>query len=457
MRSLYSLEAEAGVIGAMIIDKSVIEDIGAVLDRSHFYDEDYSEIYAMCLRLSSQGVKIDLVSLSDLMEVLPSGALTLATAGDIQYNTSSAANGLHYAQIVKERFKARQLNDLGQRLIELSKSNGRISEQIATAQAAVMGLDADTDTQDVYQMGDVIGELADEMEAALKGDTVTSIGTGLSDVDNLMKGLRPGTLNIVAGRPGSGKSLMANMIARQAAIDNTGSALIFSLEMANKELAKRMTAALSEVTLDDIESAEAVQCDEKSKRLYAALNRVHNSDLRVCDRPNLEFAKMCAIARYQHRAKPVSVMIVDYIGLVALGDNKRIQNRNQELGHISRGLKQLAKELNIPIVALAQLNRGIEGRKDAMPTMSDLRDSGEIEQDADVILICHRRDDENGRKGLTLAEVVKCRHGQVGGTVIQMQGHFAKFVLAANGDYDRVMGGTGSNTEYFDKQFKGKN
>ena len=245
MRSLYSLEAEAGVIGAMIIDKSVIEDIGAVLDRSHFYDEDYSEIYAMCLRLSSQGVKIDLVSLSDLMEVLPSGALTLATAGDIQYNTSSAANGLHYAQIVKERFKARQLNDLGQRLIELSKSNGRISEQIATAQAAVMGLDADTDTQDVYQMGDVIGELADEMEAALKGDTVTSIGTGLSDVDNLMKGLRPGTLNIVAGRPGSGKSLMANMIARQAAIDNTGSALIFSLEMANKELAKRMTAALS--------------------------------------------------------------------------------------------------------------------------------------------------------------------------------------------------------------------
>lgn len=456
MRSLFSLEAEAGVIGAMIINKEIIEDIGSILDRSHFYDQDYAEIYAQALRLHSRGVKIDLVSLSGVIEVLPSGALTLAAVGDIQYNVSSAANGLHYAQIVKERFKARQLNDLGKRLINLSQEAGSVSDQIATAQAAIMGLDAETDTQDVYQMSDSIGELLDEIQSANDGVNDKQLGTGLADVDSLMKGLRKGTLNIVAGRPGSGKSLMANMIARQASIEHEGSALIFSLEMSNKELTKRMLAAVAEVTLDDIESARAVQNQEGSLKTGKALKQIQEADIRVCDRPNLEFAKMCAIARFQHRANPIKVMIVDYIGLVSLGDNKRIQNRNQELGHISRGLKQLAKELDIPIVALAQLNRGIEGRANAMPTMSDLRDSGEIEQDADVILICHRRDDEHGRNGKTLAEVVKCRHGQVGGTVIQMQGHYARFVNAASGDYDLVTGGTGSKTEYLDKKFSSK-
>lgn len=439
MRNLFSLEAEAGVIGAMILDKSIIEEIGSFLDRTHFYNEDYAEIYAQCLRLSARGLKIDLVAVSDAIEVLPSGELTLAVVGDIQYNTSSAANGLHYAQIVRERFKARQLNQLGQKIIELSKRQGSIADQIASAQAMVMGLDAETEDQDVYQMGDVIAELADDMEAALKGTADATVGTGLADVDKLAKGFRKGTLNIIAGRPGSGKSLMANMIARNAAIDNQGSALIFSLEMSNKELAKRMTAAIASVTLDDIESSEAIQDREKSDRLLMALNKVKSSDVRVCDRPGLEFAKMCAIARYQHRAKPLSVIIVDYIGLVGFGENKRVQNRNQELGAISRGLKQLAKELDIPIIALAQLNRGIEGRSDAMPKMSDLRDSGEIEQDADVIMICHRRDDHNGKSGLTIAEVVKCRHGQVGGTVIQMQGQYARFVLAVGADYEEVM------------------
>lgn len=456
MRSLYSMEAEAGVIGAMILNKEIIEDIGAVLDRSHFYDQDYAEIYAQALRLHSRGVKIDLVSLSGVVEVLPSGALTLASVGDIQYNVSSAANGLHYAQIVKERFKARQLNELGKRLISLSQEAGSVSDQIATAQAAIMGLDAETDTQDVYQMSDSLNELVEDLQRANDGDGEKPLGTGLADVDKLMKGLRKGTLNIVAGRPGSGKSLMANMIARQAAIEHDGSALIFSLEMSNKELTKRMVASVGGVTLDDIESARAVQDQENMLKTSLALEKIKGADIRVCDRPGLEFAKMCAIARFQHRANPIKVMIVDYIGLVALGDNKRIQNRNQELGHISRGLKQLAKELDIPIVALAQLNRGIEGRVNAMPTMSDLRDSGEIEQDADVILICHRRDDEHGRSGKTLAEVVKCRHGQVGGTVIQMQGHYARFVNAASGDYDLVTGGTGSKTEYFDKKFSSK-
>ena len=439
MRNLFSEEAEIGVIGAMILNKSMIEEIGSTLDRSHFYSEDYGVIYSLCLKLSAQGLKLDLVSLSDAVEILPSGSPTLAVVGEIQFSVSSAANGLHYAKIVRERFKARQLNSLGQKLIELSKSNGSIADQIASAQAMVMGLDAETEDQDVYQMGDVIAELADDMEAALKGTADATVGTGLADVDKLAKGFRKGTLNIIAGRPGSGKSLMANMIARNAAIDNQGSALIFSLEMSNKELAKRMTAAIANVTLDDIESSEAIQDREKSDRLLMALNKVKSSDVRVCDRPGLEFAKMCAIARYQHRAQPISVMIVDYIGLVGLGENKRIQNRNQELGAISRGLKQLAKELDIPIIALAQLNRGIEGRSDAMPKMSDLRDSGEIEQDADVIMICHRRDDHNGKSGLTIAEVVKCRHGQVGGTVIQMQGQYARFVLAVGADYEEVI------------------
>lgn len=430
MRDLYSEEAEFGVIGSMLVDNNLIETIGAMLSHSHFYSEDAARLYMLCLQARSKGIKPDALSLASELEILPSGNHTMQAVAQIQMSVTNAANGEHYANIVLERHQARRLHSIGQQIVSLAKRKGSIVAQIAEAQALVMSADFKTGEPDVYQMHDGTLEVVQELMAIESGEEMPGVDIGLPDLDNIVRKFRPGTLNIIAGRPGSGKSLSANMIAINAAVTRRGGSLMFSLEMSKKELAKRMLSNIGSIDLKDFESKGALKGADLGNKLMAAGEIIKNSDMRICDKPGLSFERMCSIARYEYRVKPYDVMIVDYIGLVTLENNSRIQNRNQELGYISRGLKALSKELNVPIVALAQLNRGIEGRGDEMPKMSDLRDSGEIEQDADVIIINHRKSDEHGRAGLTMSEVVKVRHAAPGGTVIQMRGEYAKFVQA---------------------------
>jgi replicative DNA helicase len=255
---------------------------------------------------------------------------------------------------------------------------------------------------------------------------------GLPDLDNIIRGLRPGNLAIVAGRPGTGKTVLGVGLADQIAIRKGGSALIFSLEMGQAELAKRSLSAMSGVSQSRIESGEALQDGDAIAAITAAVHRMSTADVRICDKEALTFARICSIARFQHRAKPLDVIVIDYMGLIGSDPSARFQNRNQELGSFSRGLKALAKELQIPIVALAQLNRSIETRGDAKPKMSDLRDSGEIEQDADMIIMAHRdMNSEHGQNGITEIDVVKCRHAKPGFCLLQFQGDFARFVSCA--------------------------
>lgn len=217
-----------------------------------------------------------------------------------------------------------------------------------------------------------------------------------------------------------------------------GGALVFSLEMSARELAKRTLASVSRVGQAGIDSGEAIGESESSSKLVNAVARLKDTDIRICDRPGLPVSRICAIARFQHRAKPLDLIVIDYIGLIAGEPGVKNLNRNQELGAVSRALKGLAKELNIPVVALAQLNRQIESRGDAKPRMSDLRDSGEIEQDADIIIMAHRdMQKEMGRNGVTEVDVVKCRHGQPGGCLLQFRGDIARFDSLAHGAYEQ--------------------
>ena len=434
MRELKSIEAEHGVLGALMIKPDLCEVIGSYLSASDFSNEDNQALYTLALGCHSKKIRPDAISLADIRPELPSGEMTMIYAAEIVRNISSAANGENYARIVIERARARRLFQVGLEIQELAMSRGVIAEQIADAQGLVFGLDALDETPDVVDYNQALGDVFNDMQDRIDGVKTMGLEFGLKDLDDIVRCLRPGNLGIIAGRPGTGKTVLGMNLAEKLVIRDGGSALVFSLEMSQKELAKRSLAATSDVSQTHIETGEAAMQPELNLKLTAAVEKMAKADIRICDKPALTFARICAIARFQHRARKLDLIVIDYLGLIAPDPAAKMQNRNQELGAISRGLKALAKELAIPIVALAQLNRGIEGRTDKRPVMSDLRDSGEIEQDADVIIMAHRdMGSDSGRAGLTMIDAVKVRHAKPGYCALQFRGDLARFELSAQG------------------------
>lgn len=431
-RPLISVEAEHGTLGALMHQPELCETIGAFLSPADFANEDHAALYGMILGAHSKRMRPDSITLSEIRGELPSGELTIVYASEIMRSVPSAANGSHYARIVLERSRARKLHDVGQRLMELATERGNVSEQIAQAQQLTMDLAAHEETPDVVMIRDALGEVFNDMQDRLDGVQQMGLKFGLEDLDNIINGARPGNLIIIAGRPGTGKTVLGTGLADQIAIKGKGAALIFSLEMAQKELAKRSLASISGVSQNWIESGEAVMDGTAKLQIEAAVARMSDADVRICDKPGLTFSRICSIARFQHRANPLDLIVIDYLSLIASDPADKMLNRNQELGSYTRGFKRLAKELGIPVVVLAQLNRSIETRADKKPQMSDLRDSGEIEQDADVIIMAHRdMDSERGQNGITEMNVVKCRHAKPGFCLVQFQGALARFVSCA--------------------------
>lgn len=435
-RSLVSMEAEHGVLGALMRKPELCEVIGAKLAIEDFSEADHSALYAMILACHSKKINPDCITLSEIRRELPSGEMTIVYAGDITRNVPSAANGVRYAEIVTERARARRLHAAGRALIMLAESAGSIPEQVAEAQRIVLELSAEGETPDVVTHTEGLGEVFDDMQDRLDGKQRMGIGFGFPDLDKIISGIRPGNLAIIAGRPGTGKTVLGIGIADRVAVTEGKGALIFSLEMAVKELSKRSLAAAAGVSQNKIESGEAINDEEMKLKLECAVAKLHGADVRICDKPALTFARICAIARFQHRAQPLSVIVVDYLSLIAAEPNSKL-NRNQELGQYTRGFKALAKSLGVPVIVLAQLNRSIETRADPKPKMSDLRDSGEIEQDADMIIMAHRdATSDRGRNGVTEIDVVKCRHAKPGFCLLQFQGDMARFVSCAQSQYE---------------------
>jgi replicative DNA helicase len=435
-RPLSAPEAETGVLGGLMRKPVLCETVGAYLDASHFGDPDLAALYQMVLAAKSKGMHPDAVTLNEICGFLPSGQGTMALAGQIQFGTVSSANVEVYARIIMERYKARKMVEVAAQIHELANSRGRIADQIAKAQALVMDLMSADESPDVITMQKALIPVFEEMDDRFNGVKVMGLDFGLEDLDKIVRSLRPGNLVIIAGRPGTGKTVLGMNLAEHVCLYGGKSALIFSLEMSSAELAKRTLASVSSISQQRLETGECLSTEEGSSAVSAAVGRLSAMDMRICDKPGLTFSRISSIARFQHRAKPLDLIVIDYIGLIGSEPGNKHQNRNQELGAISRGMKALAKELGIPVVALAQLNRGIESRADAKPRMSDLRDSGEIEQDADVIIMVHRDEDEKrGLTGLTDVDVVKVRHAKPDHAVLQFTGEFARFNAAS--DYHR--------------------
>lgn len=436
-RPLIAMEAEHGVLGALMHDPELCEVVGAFLAVADFSEADHGALYAMILGCHSKHQRPDPITLSEIRSELPSGEMTMVYAAEIMRNVPSAANGAHYARIVVERARARKLYEVGQALMQLAQQRGKMAEQVAQAQQMTMALAVHEESPDVVTIREALGEVFADMQDRLDGVQQMGLKFGLIDLDKIVGGARPGNLVIIAGRPGTGKTVLGTGLADQIAIKQGGAALIFSLEMAKKELAKRSLASIAGVSQNWIESGEAVTDETAKLKIESAVHRMHEADVRICDKAGLTFSRICSIARFEHRAKPLDLIVVDYLSLIASDPADKLLNRNQELGSYTRGFKRLAKELGIPVVVLAQLNRGIENRADPTPKMSDLRDSGEIEQDADVIIMAHRdMDTERGQNGVTEMNVVKCRHAKPGFCVVQFQGEYARFESCAQPSYD---------------------
>ena len=434
-RELYSPEAESGVLGALMHKPDLCEEIGAFLNATHFGHDDTAMLYNLILATHAKGIKPDSITLSDICAVLPSGDLTIVAASTIMRDVPSVANGVSYARTVLERATARKLYDAAMTIADLAQSRGSIASQVAEAQQALFDLDVTEETPDVRHYSEMLSGVINEMDDRLNGRLEIGLDFGLEELDDIVKGLRPGNLVIVAGKPGTGKTVLGTNLADKIASKEGKSALIFSLEMPGAELVKRALAAAGGVDKSWIDTG-GVSTDQHWPALTAAVGILQESDVRICDKGALTFGRICNIARFQHRAKPLHLIVVDYLTLIRPDKDDRFGTRSQEIGSFTRGFKALAKELNIPIVVLAQLNRASESRSaaESRPRMSDLRDSGEIEQDADIVILGHRADDDQGRRGITTWIVPKVRHASPGECVLQFQGMFQRFVSVTPND-----------------------
>lgn len=434
-RPLTAPEAEQGVIGALMLKPDLCESIGAFLSGAYFHDGDLGCLYGLVLQCHSKGIKPDIITLSDRSERLPSGESTMYVAGTIQNGVLSAANAMTYARVVAERYHARRLFDAGQAIMDLATTRGRIGDQLAESQQLLMGLGYEDEEPDVVTYNQALGPAFDDMQERLDGTSELGLKFGLNELDDIICGVRPGNLMVIAGKPGTGKTVMGTGLCDKIAIREGKAALIFSLEMGRKELALRGLSAISGVDKGRLDSGKAVEHEksEEALKVMAAVAKMADADVRICDKPALSFSRICNIARFQHRAKKLDLIVIDYLTLITSDPNSKFQTRSAEIGSFTRGFKALAKELGLPIIILAQFNRAMDGRgANARPQMSDLRDSGEIEQDADIIALAYRDEKSpHGANGITEWEVPKCRHAKPGFCLLQFQGQFQRFVPSA--------------------------
>lgn len=425
-RELYSDEAEHALLGALMMDGNLFDAITTSVAVADFHDPENAALFQVMTDLHGTGSPVDPVTLHDFHPYLPSGGMTLAYAGELARNTPSTANWKAYARTVRERAVLRRLVDAADAVRESASENKPVAEIIAGAQQAMADLrDLDTGEPDYKRMDEVVARNIDIIDAKFNGVVQSGQSTGLADLDKLIRGLRKKTVTIVAGLPGSGKTTLGLQIAQHIACSGAGVGMVFSLEMPEEELGNRALASIGSVDLRKLDDGQLQ--DEDWPKLTSAVSKLMDAPLYVTDKSGLTVARIRSICRQVQRNHGLDVVVIDYIGLI--GSDGKAFNRTAELGKISTGIVNIAKELNVPVILLAQLNRDSTKRPGKKPIASDLRDSGQIEADAHCIILVHRdMDSEEGQNGATELIMPKCRHAPVGSCLVQQQGQFARFV-----------------------------
>lgn len=423
----HSIDAEQSVIGAVLLEGgNALDRIEGIVWGDDFYRQEHRLIFTAARTLANAGKVIDVITVAEALEASGSleriGGLTLL--GGIAQNVPSAANIKRYAEIVRERALQRRLLALAMEIqVDCSAPGADVQKIIAHADAAMVKL-IDTGTDEPTQLYDAMNDAIQDIDDRATGHRPSGLITGVTDFDAITDGLEPGQLVIVAARPSVGKTAFALNVADHVTQQGKTVAF-FSLEMTRRELTQRLLSLRAGVSVSEMRSGRLEQ--SQWSRISACQGETDGQRLFLIDRSAIGVPYVRAAARNIKRKHGLDLIVVDYLGLMR-GEG---QNRTQEIGSLSRGLKALAKELHVPIIALAQLNRATETRQDKRPMLSDLRDSGEVEQDADIVAMLHREELHNPIPGwIGLAELIvrKNRNGPLGDLLLALDSPTMRFM-----------------------------
>lgn len=421
----HSQEAEESVVGALLLDKNAIIAVAEFLSPSDFYDERLKEIYKACLNLYESRVPIDFLTVTDSLKKAKmikkvGGA---AFISEIVNKVPTAAHVEHYGHIVKDAATKRSLLEAAGQIADISTDESMSAvDALDKAEAAIFSLSQKHLPQAFTPIGNALAESFDRLDELHKqGEGLRGVPTGFSDLDDALAGMQKSNLLILAARPGVGKTSLALNIAQNVSVQNKRPVGFFSLEMSKEELVDRLLVAQADIDAWKLKTGKLAE--EDFTKLSNAMGELAEAPLYIDDTPALSILEMRTKARRLQVEHGLDLLIVDYLQLAR---SRQLENRVQEVSEISQGLKNLARELKIPVLALSQLSRAVEQRGgQKRPQLADLRESGSIEQDADVVMFLWREDEDNVEN--IMLDIAKHRNGPLRSIPLRFKGDRIKF------------------------------
>jgi replicative DNA helicase len=441
----HSIEAEQSVLGGLLLDNTAWDRVGDVVAVDDFYRDDHRRIFRHIARLIEQNRPADVVTVSESIESSEDKDKTggITYLGQLAQNTPSAHNIRRYAELVRERAVMRRLVSVGNEIADsaLNPSGKEVGQLLDEAESKVFeiaeaGNRGRAGFKDIHQLLSQVMERVDMLFHRDNPSDITGIPTGFHDIDQKTSGLQEGDLVVIAGRPSMGKTAFALNIGEHVAVENRLPVAVFSMEMAGTQLAARMLGSIGRLDQHKLRTGRLT--DEDWSKLTNAVGKLHDAPIHIDETAALNALELRARARRLHRQYgKLGLIIVDYLQLMSASTQG--ENRATEISEISRSLKALAKELHVPVVALSQLNRSLEQRPNKRPVMSDLRESGAIEQDADLILFIYRDEvynPDSPDKGKAEIIIGKQRNGPIGSVDLTFLGQYTRFEnYASSGNF----------------------
>jgi replicative DNA helicase len=429
--------AEQSVLGGMLLSKDAIADVLERLRPGDFYRPAHQSVYDAILDLYGRGEPADAVTVS--AELDRRGLLKRVGGAPYLHTLIStvptAANAGYYAGIVAEKALLRRLVEAGTRIVQYGYAGAEgadVAQVVDRAQSEMYSVTDGRTSEDFVPLEQLLQPTMDEIDAiASQGGIARGVPTGFTDLDECTNGLHPGQMIVVAARPGMGKSTLGLDFMRSCSIKHQLPSIVFSLEMSKSEIVMRLLSAEAKIKLADMRSGR--MSDDDWTRLARRMSEISEAPLYIDDSPNLTMMEIRAKARRLHQKADLRLIVIDYLQLMSSG--KKVESRQQEVSEFSRQIKLLAKELEVPVVAMSQLNRGPEQRTDKKPQLADLRESGSIEQDSDMVILLHRpdafeRDDPRGGEADLI--IAKHRAGPTKTITVAHQLHLSRFTNMAH-------------------------
>ncbi len=425
--SPHNDEAENSVLGAILIDKDAIGIVSEIISPQDFYSDINGIIYDAMLSLYEERKPIDAITLKKELKKLKNGdKVDESYLSDLVNSVPTAANVENYADIIKDESTKRNLISVGTQIAENAYSDDKeIHDLLDKAESSIFAISQGHNVKGFSQIKDSLAESFDRIDELHKkgGAGLRGIKTGFTDLDNLLSGMQPSNLLILAARPGQGKTAMVVNIAQYVAVEQKAPVGIFSLEMSQEELVDRLLVGQADVDAWRLKTGKLSEND--FTKLSQAMGELADAPIFIDDSPGISIAEMRTKARRLQMEYDIKLLIVDYLQLADPG--RRYDNRVQEVSIVSQGLKNLARELKIPVLAVSQLSRAVEHRGEKRPQLADLRESGAIEQDADVVMFLYRVDDLATGIVPTKLLIAKHRNGPTGEIELLFKGDRIRF------------------------------